>query len=460
MSESFRQKNQSRQSADWLLDDKGEIIGLVGPRGDIVTPVTVGRSPDGGIRTLSIPAKKQWLTKCPFGRLKSVAAGVNHTSLVQTVLESHTDWIQIGIINPLAVDITGVKICVAPSTTLGADNSTQTITPVGGTWTNQTINGAASGTVAAGLDANSAKISWFDPTNVSTLDRADGGNLPVLLIAVEVPAANANRPAFNHITTAGWESENSTDGRVWRSRTQSGLFATAASVSGFTNTAFVGDCMPILIRYIPRHGDGMTVYVAGDSVHEGSGASPDRRGFPHIAACTVSSMTRPIEICQMSIAGATSAQYAARVQSTIFDVAPDVVLLPAQTPNNVTPPNITVSNIVATNRDIAKIKAACQIVGALPILTTGAPWLAVAPDPTTLSEDFGSTINLINQHMSNVRNSPIAVADTESTVRAGYDGDGQSVFATGMTADGLHLSNSGQSAAAVPVANLLRRIIF
>lgn len=53
MSESFRQKNQSRQSADWMLDDSGEIIGLVGPRGDIVTPVTVQRGPDGGNRFLT-----------------------------------------------------------------------------------------------------------------------------------------------------------------------------------------------------------------------------------------------------------------------------------------------------------------------------------------------------------------------------------------------------------------------
>lgn len=423
----------------------------------IVTAVT---NPDGGIRALAVPVKKQWLTKCPFGRLKSVAAGANHTSLVQTVLESHTDWIQIGIINPLSVDITGVKICVAPSTTLGADNSAQTIAPVGGSWVNQTIGGAASGTLAAGVDANSAKITWFDPMAVSTLDRADGGVLPVLLIAAEVPAANANRPAFNHTTTGGWESENNTDGRIWRSRTQSGLFATAATVSNFTNTAFVGDCLPILIRYIPRHGDGMTVYVAGDSVHEGSGASPDRRGFPHIAACTVSSMTRPIEICQMSIAGATSAQYAARVQSTLADVSPDVVLFPAQTPNNVTPPTVTASNIVATNRDIAKIRAACQTVGALPILTTGAPWLALEPDPTTLSEDFGSTISLFNAHMSNVRSGPIPVVDTEFTVRAGYDADGQSIFATGTTADGLHLSPVGQRLASVPVADLLRRVIF
>lgn len=413
----------------------------------------------GGVPTLRVPRKKQWLAKLPYGRLKSVAAGADHTTRIQTVLEAHADWVQIGVLNGLAVDLTGVKVCVAPSTTLGSDNSSASITPTGGAWVNATIGGATSGTVLAGTDLNAAKITWFDAMNVSTLERADAGKLPVLMASVELPAANANRPAFNYTTTSGWESEANTFGRVWRSRTKAGLFATAAAAAGFDATTFVGDCLPIVIRYIPRNAEGLCVLVAGDSVHEGAGASPVNHGFAHIARAAVSSLTRPLEICNMAISGATSTQYANRTDSVIASIEPDVVVMAGQTPNNVTPPNITATNVAATYRDIGRMRAAAHSVGALSVLTTGAPWLAT--DVATLSEDFtAASMEIWNVYRAALQTSPLPVADTESLLIGSTDADGQPVFADGLSADGLHISPAGQTLVAPAVAEVLRRVVF
>jgi len=426
-------------------------------------PLTGGLEKEtaAGVEILRVPKKKQWLAKLPFGRIKSVAAGADHTTRIETVLESHTDWIQIGVLNGLAVDLTGVKCCVAPATTLGADNSAASVTPTGGAWVNATIGGAASGNVLAGTDLNAAKVTWFDPMNISTLDRVDGGTLPVIMVSVEIPAANANRPAFNYTTTNGWEGEAATANRPYRCRVQAGLFATAAAAASFTATAFTGDCLPIIIRYIPRNADGLCVMVTGDSVHEGAGATPVNRGFAHIAKDAVSSMSRPIEICNMAISGATSNQYAQRTDAVINSIEPDVLIVSGQTPNNVTAPNIAAANVWAANRDIGRMRAAAHTTGALAMITTGAPWLAVTPDPVTLSKDFNAAAMIVwNDFRTKLSASGMSIVDTETPLIGSYDADGQPIFLIGTTADGLHLANTGQILAANPMIAALKQIIF
>ena len=51
MSESYRKKHESRQSADWLVDADGTPLGLIGPEGKIYQPVIAEKtSPGGGNR--------------------------------------------------------------------------------------------------------------------------------------------------------------------------------------------------------------------------------------------------------------------------------------------------------------------------------------------------------------------------------------------------------------------------
>jgi len=53
MSESYRKKHESRQSADWLVDADGTPLGLIGPEGKIYQPVIAETSPGGGVEVLS-----------------------------------------------------------------------------------------------------------------------------------------------------------------------------------------------------------------------------------------------------------------------------------------------------------------------------------------------------------------------------------------------------------------------
>lgn len=49
MSETFRKKNQARQSADWRVDADGRPMGLIGPDGKLYQVVTAEAGPGGGI---------------------------------------------------------------------------------------------------------------------------------------------------------------------------------------------------------------------------------------------------------------------------------------------------------------------------------------------------------------------------------------------------------------------------
>lgn len=50
MSESYRKKHESRQSADWLVDADGKPIGLIGPEGKVYQPLIAETGPGGGNR--------------------------------------------------------------------------------------------------------------------------------------------------------------------------------------------------------------------------------------------------------------------------------------------------------------------------------------------------------------------------------------------------------------------------
>ena len=57
MSESYRKKHESRQSADWLVDADGKPLGLIGPEGKLYQPVISETGPGGGIELSSGAAK-------------------------------------------------------------------------------------------------------------------------------------------------------------------------------------------------------------------------------------------------------------------------------------------------------------------------------------------------------------------------------------------------------------------
>ena len=44
MSEAFRNKHRARQSADWMLEDDGTPMGLIGPDGELYKVVTANEN--------------------------------------------------------------------------------------------------------------------------------------------------------------------------------------------------------------------------------------------------------------------------------------------------------------------------------------------------------------------------------------------------------------------------------
>lgn len=59
MSETYRKKHESRQSADWLVDADGKPLGLIGPEGRVYQPVIAETGPGGGIGITQIVSLTQ-----------------------------------------------------------------------------------------------------------------------------------------------------------------------------------------------------------------------------------------------------------------------------------------------------------------------------------------------------------------------------------------------------------------
>jgi len=59
MSDTFRKKHQARQSADWMLDDDGSPMGLIGPDGKLYKVVTADENDvAGGIESIKIGSEE------------------------------------------------------------------------------------------------------------------------------------------------------------------------------------------------------------------------------------------------------------------------------------------------------------------------------------------------------------------------------------------------------------------
>lgn len=99
MSESYRKKHESRQSADWLVDADGKPIGLIGPEGKVYQPVIAETGPGGGIEILgeqlikNITPRQAWASTC-YMFMSPVTLG---TSLVKDQRECYIPTDKTGV---------------------------------------------------------------------------------------------------------------------------------------------------------------------------------------------------------------------------------------------------------------------------------------------------------------------------------------------------------------------------
>lgn len=409
------------------------------------------------------------LSKCWQGRVKSVASGAVTSTRVCTVLEAHTDRVRIGIINGLAATMTGIKVAVATSPTLpGALASLATPAAGGSGWVAANLvdsAGASTGdVVAAGVDLNEVAITWTDWVACSTVDRTDGGTLPVFFVTIQADATSANLCKWSATTRSGWEDEGSSTvapyGRPFKVRQQA--VSAVTTPTSITNTAFSGDCIPFVIQYVPRGTEGYTVMAGGDSILEGAAATIVGNGSVERARAAVSTMRRPVEVCCMAIGSASAANYTARLKVAVPQIRPELLYLSLVTPNNVSPSTITASNITAMNQSVGLARTYAGAVGTRVLGFAGVPMLRDDSDPAGVGsgEAYTTGISLWNVNSAANLVGTLPVVDTLTPMSGVTDSNGQVRFQVGYSADGLHPSDTGYGVMATALQPALASVYW
>jgi lysophospholipase L1-like esterase len=391
------------------------------------------------------------LKKCFMGKVKSVAAGADHTTRVFTTLECHTDRVRVGIINPLAVALTNVKVGFGSSDRLPANGVSfaSGSTADGGIQSNGAIANSAAFTVAAGTDVHATSVTWSPWVSINTINRVDGSPRPALRIAIEIPAENANRPAndVNGLDRTGWENEGSATvapfGRPWKARVGAGLGVTTATAGA--STTWADDGVPFILEYIPRSGSGVTETYFGDSLTEAAGASLPGCGWAQISQAALSTPENPIEICMLAAGATTSDQQCLRAEAVLPTLKSELVIASLTSPNNSAPPTFgeTIAARLTFSR-LQRIRWAAADVDAAFVGLMGGPWLSSGSDPAGANEAYDTaSIAVIESMLTRLYASNSPVLDSYSALSGGRAASGQMTFLTGTTSDGLHWNDAG-----------------
>lgn len=104
MSEAYRKKHQSRQSADWLVDADGKPLGLIGPEGKVYQPVIAETGPGGGNR---VAAGEKFLFT---PRLVEAVPGVDTSAAIQAELEQSAGVCDVVLSGEHTVNWSGISV--------------------------------------------------------------------------------------------------------------------------------------------------------------------------------------------------------------------------------------------------------------------------------------------------------------------------------------------------------------
>jgi len=327
---------------------------------------------NGALSDWQIPtrsrAMSRILTRSLTGRSNAVSAASNAfgtggalvTGLCQhqrVVLAGHFDAVRIAIPNMHTASVSSVLAMVGVSNALGAWNTvapsanntgqataaspapTETVSASPGVWRNLTFAGASSATLPAAVDATNLlpSFTWSDWAPVYSVDRTDGGTLPVLDIRMFFPvAAGSMTLAYTGVSNNAWAVAGRDDlytaGRAYRVWNQDVDGVTTPA--SFTATTTQPMVVPILIQYRSRQ-YGTTVLSIGDSIYEGTaGTTYPANNFVWQAVASMSSLNFPVEYCSLNAAGASSVQTVRRAQAMAASIAPGVIFAQPASVNN------------------------------------------------------------------------------------------------------------------------------
>jgi len=316
----------------------------------------------------ALPFYTRILTRSLTGRSNAVSAASNAfgtggalvTGLCQhqrVVMAGHFDAVRIAIPNMHTSAVSSVLAMVGVSNALGAWNTvapsanntgqltaaspapTETVSASPGVWRNLTFSGASSATLPAAVDATNLlpSFTWSDWAPIYSVDRTDGGTLPVLDVRMFFPvAAGSMTLAYTGVSNNAWaiagRDDLYTGGRAYRVWNQDVDGVTTPD--SFTTATTQPMVVPILIQYRSRAA-GWAVTSLGDSIYEGTaGATYPANNFVWKACVSLSSLSTPVEYCSLNAAGASTIQLIKRAQSLLPELTPSILLAQSASVNN------------------------------------------------------------------------------------------------------------------------------
>lgn len=397
------------------------------------TPQRPGRTP-GGVGS-NIATKAMYI----FADAAAVTHGVNRNWHVQTVTETHFDEVRLVFFNNHTAAIAGLKAAIGVGDVLGADGSADTITP--DTWVDATWSAASSVTLPLGAAARpSVTVSDWMP--ISSVERADGGVLPVLHVRFFIPSTVTDIPKFSPSGVMTWaRNETTANGRPWRVMLQD-VADSIATKANFTTLTEAVRWFPFAIQYRAR-GMVRTLNVFGDSIAAGVGATNYINSHLMRARDALSTPEAPVELGNFAWSSQTVAQCEARLTDLITAGVISrghLVHVQAFSPNDystVQTQALANTGAAACARSVSAIIAA----GAEPIVQTGCP-------ANNSSRAWGAT-DVYRQKLNySYRNAPgLRVIDLSVLQAAVTTNSGQYDYASGLTTDGLHPNDAGNAAA-------------
>ncbi|MBL8469646.1 SGNH/GDSL hydrolase family protein [Methyloversatilis discipulorum] len=386
----------------------------------------------------------------PSGRYEVVANGADHTTAMQITLPP---WYAIRFHVPNAVTsaIANCRLKFTPTATLSAAGASQELAPSDGAWGSAVVSGSAAFSLSAAPSAGKIAYTTTDWYIGKPSLRRAGAARDVLNFRLEIPAAAANRTAYNVAGLTGLLNEADNDiGFLWRPRTAAVLGVGTLGNMTIANSVVDYLCHPVIVEYIPAIPEP-SVLGLGDSIRDGSGDA-NRLGYQIRAAAQVGG----INYWSQAIGGSTMTDWLDRLRAVLAaGMRPTHCMVPNFSPNNAASGTLTQAQIDGMRGYYAVIMAELASYGIVAIPETGIP----STPGLSLGKDWGAG-DALRRAWNDEQRALYGqdLVDTDAMLAGLSDADGQILIADGLTTDGLHQNTAGTPRMVTDAARVMQRI--
>lgn len=299
----------------------------------------------------------------------------------------------------------------------------------------------------AGAGLNIPSWTATDWMPISSQPRLDGGTTPLLDVFVSWAAgAVATLYAFGTDAPAVFSrmANDAIYERMWRTHFVAG---NVTNVSSFGSVQRVQPKTPAIIVQYRTRKDAIQVMTIGDSIYEGIGQTLPCNNFGVRAALALHTSDVPVEVLPLSRISQHSEDQMNHARQIIGEVKPTILLAQSISTNRMNRDSELALGLCARS-SVADVLIEAEKVGAVPVI------VGITPT-TTAAVNYGAA----DAYRIAANASLAALLPTEGgvfveldpTLGTGGVSGGQLQLGAAFSGDGIHLNDTGHTAAKVPV---------